>query len=127
MITTQCLVLTYMAYPEVSGTVCAVTPPAPGRSRALTPATSKSAIRLAAPLGQLTFKEVPNYEAPADANRDNEYMVTVVVTDAGIDGKGKLSAERDVVVTVTNVNEPVTGGQPRWSPCRPWCPRSAFR
>ena len=35
-------------------------------------------------------------------------MVTVVVTDAGIGGKGKLSAERDVVVTVTNVNEPVT-------------------
>ena len=33
-------------------------------------------------------------------------MVTVVVTDAGIEGKGKLSAERDVVVTVTNVNEP---------------------
>ena len=44
---------------------------------------------------------------PADANRDNMYMVTVVVTDAGIDSKGKLSAERDVVVTVTNVNEPV--------------------
>ena len=55
--------------------------------------------------GQLTFKEAPNYEAPADANGDNEYMVTVVVTDAGIDGKGKLSAERDVVVTVTNIDE----------------------
>ena len=55
--------------------------------------------------GQLTFKETPNFEMPADANRDNEYMVTVVVTDKGIDGKGKLSAERDVVVTVTNVNE----------------------
>ena len=48
-------------------------------------------------LGQLTFKEIPNYEMPADANRDNMYMVTVVVTDAGIEGKGKLSAERDVV------------------------------
>ena len=56
-------------------------------------------------LGELTFKEAPNYEAPADANGDNEYMVTVVVTDAGIEGKGKLSAERDVVVTVTNVGE----------------------
>ena len=66
------------------------------------------AIRMAAPLGQLTFKEIPNYEMPADANSDNMYMVTVVVTDAGIEGKGKLSAERDVVVTVTNVNEPVT-------------------
>ena len=55
----------------------------------------------------MTFKEIPNFEAPADANRDNEYMVTVVVTDAGIEGKGKLSAERDVVVTVTNVDEPI--------------------
>ena len=53
----------------------------------------------------MTFKETPNYEAPADANGDNAYMVTVVVTDAGIDGKGKMRAERDVAVTVTNVNE----------------------
>ena len=37
------------------------------------------------------------------------YMVTVVVTDAGIEGKGKLSAERDVVVTVTNINEGAEG------------------
>ena len=59
--------------------------------------------------GELTFKEAPNYEAPADANRDNMYMVTVVVTDAGIEGKGKLSAERDVVVTVTNINEGAEG------------------
>ena len=50
---------------------------------------------------------MPNYEAPADANRDNVYMVTVVVTDGGIEGKGKLSAEREMVVTVTNVNEPI--------------------
>ena len=60
-------------------------------------------------LGQLTFKETPNYEMPADANRDNVYMVTVVVTDAGIEGKGKLSAERDVEVTITNVNEGTPG------------------
>ena len=42
---------------------------------------------------------------PADSNGDNVYMVTVVVTDAGIDSKGKLTAERDVVVTVTNEDE----------------------
>ena len=52
----------------------------------------------------MTFKTAPNYEAPADANGDNVYMVTVVVTDVG---KGKLSAERDMVVTVTNVDEPI--------------------
>ncbi len=55
--------------------------------------------------GQLSFKNIPDYESPADANRDNKYMVTVVVTDAGVDGKNKLMAERSVVVTVTNVQE----------------------
>ena len=53
--------------------------------------------------GALTFKEVPNYEMPADATRDNIYMVTVVVTDN--DAKKKLTAMRDVTVTVTNMEE----------------------
>ena len=99
---------TYAAYPEVSVPLCA-------------PATCDWSLKGAdagdfeignqadGTLGELTFKETPNFEMPADANRDNEYMVTVVVTDKGIDGKGKLSAERDMVVTVTNVNEPVAG------------------
>ena len=49
--------------------------------------------------GALTFKETPNYEMPADSNGDNVYMVTVVVTD------GKLTAMRDVAITITNVDE----------------------
>ena len=56
-------------------------------------------------LGQLTFKEIPNYEMPADSNRDNVYMVTVVATDAGVDSKNKMTAERAVVVTVANMVE----------------------
>ena len=55
--------------------------------------------------GQLTFKKVPNYEMPADSNGGNTYMVTVVATDAGVDSKNKMTAERAVVVTVKNVNE----------------------
>ena len=55
--------------------------------------------------GALTFKEAPNYEAPADAGTDNVYNVTVVATDAGVDSKNKMTAKRDVVVTVTNVEE----------------------
>ena len=39
------------------------------------------AIRTGGTPGQLTFKEILNYEMPADANSDNMYMVTVVVTD----------------------------------------------
>ena len=49
--------------------------------------------------GALTFKEAPNFEKPADSNKDNVYMVTVVVSD------GKLTAMRDVTITITNVEE----------------------
>ena len=66
---------------------------------------------MAATVAQLTFKKAPNFEKPADANMDNVYMVTVVVTDPGMDtsrqlGVGKLTAMRDVAITVTNVRRP---------------------
>ena len=48
----------------------------------------------------LAFKKSSNYEKPIDADKDNVYMVTVVATD-----KKKLTATRDVVITVTNVND----------------------
>ena len=49
----------------------------------------------------LAFKKSPNYEKPIDANKGNVYMVTVVATD-----KKKLTATRDVVITVTNDDDP---------------------
>ena len=55
--------------------------------------------------GELSFKNAPNFEMPADADMDNMYMVTVVSTDAGVDSKNKMTAERAVVITVKNVNE----------------------
>ena len=60
--------------------------------------------------GQLTFKKAPNYEKPSDSDKDNVYMVTVVVTDKGMDtertlGVDKMTATRDVVITVANVKE----------------------
>ena len=55
----------------------------------------------AASRATVMFKKSPNYEDPADTNMDNMYMVTVVATDAK-----KLTAMRDVVITVTNVNDP---------------------
>ena len=50
--------------------------------------------------GVLTFKEVPDYEMPADSDRDNEYLVTVVATD----DQGR-EGTLDVIVTVTEVPE----------------------
>ncbi|MCA0257005.1 MAG: cadherin domain-containing protein, partial [Proteobacteria bacterium] len=49
--------------------------------------------------GVLTFKNAPNFEAPADAGADNGYDVTVQVSD------GSLTSSQAVHVTVTNVNE----------------------
>ena len=48
----------------------------------------------------LNFKEIPNYEKPTDANKDNAYKVKVVARDDA----GNRS-ETDVTVTVSNVNE----------------------
>ena len=55
--------------------------------------------------GQLAFKNAPDFENPADADMDNVYMVTVKVTDNGVASKNKMSATRDVMITVTNDNE----------------------
>ena len=52
--------------------------------------------------GELSFKSSPDYEKPSDADKDNVYEATVTASD------GDLTAELDVEVTVTNVNEGVT-------------------
>ena len=51
--------------------------------------------------GVLRFGESPDREAPADANRNNEYLVRVKASD-----NGGLSGTLDVKVTVTNVDDP---------------------
>ncbi|MEY1555886.1 ExeM/NucH family extracellular endonuclease [Yoonia sp. R2331] len=49
--------------------------------------------------GVLTFKDAPDFEAPADADGDNVYDVTVIASD------GTLSDSADIAVTVTDVDE----------------------
>ncbi len=46
--------------------------------------------------GELSFKEAPDYEAPADAGSDNRYELTVRASD------GELTRSVQVVVDVTN-------------------------
>ena len=50
--------------------------------------------------GELTFRNTPNYESPADSNRNNEYLLTVVATD-----EGRLRGSLDVTVMVTDVDD----------------------
>ncbi|MCY4581237.1 MAG: cadherin domain-containing protein [Chloroflexi bacterium] len=49
--------------------------------------------------GVLTFRTAPDYEAPADADTDNVYEVTVTANDS------ENTPERDVRVIVTNIEE----------------------
>ena len=51
--------------------------------------------------GLLTFRNPPDYENPVDSNRDNVYLITVWASD----GNGR-SDDRNVTITVTDVNEP---------------------
>ena len=52
-------------------------------------------------LGELRFRSPPDYERPADANRDNVYEVTV----RAYDGRTYGVLEETLEVTVTQVNE----------------------
>ncbi len=48
--------------------------------------------------GQLTLRNVPDYERPADFNRDNDYLLTVRASD------GQYTGTLDVTVTVNAIN-----------------------
>ena len=52
--------------------------------------------------GELNFKTPPDFENPADRDGDNDYEITVRVTD---DGSPSRDDEIDVVVSVTDRNE----------------------
>ena len=52
--------------------------------------------------GVLTFRHLPDYERPADSNRDNVYELQVRPYD------GRYYGTFDVTVAVTDVNEPPT-------------------
>ena len=53
--------------------------------------------------GVLSFSEVPNFEEPADSNRDNRYQITV---EAREQGDGTSVGRLNVTISVTNVDEP---------------------
>ncbi|MHB0969746.1 MAG: cadherin domain-containing protein [Thermoanaerobaculia bacterium] len=56
--------------------------------------------------GVVTFNASPNYEAPADSDTNNTYVVEITATD------GTTPITQTLTVTVTNVNEvpSITGG-----------------
>ena len=53
--------------------------------------------------GVLTFSIVPNFEEPADSNRDNRYQITL---ESKEQGDGTSVGRLNVAIRVTNVDEP---------------------
>ncbi|SVE28287.1 uncharacterized protein METZ01_LOCUS481141, partial [marine metagenome] len=49
--------------------------------------------------GVLTFASTPNYESPADDGTNNEYIITVQVSD------GSNTDSQTITITVTDINE----------------------
>jgi hypothetical protein len=56
--------------------------------------------------GVLTFASNPDFEAPADSNTNNTYIVIITVSD------GALSDTQELTVTITNANESASVNAP---------------
>ena len=67
----------------------------------------RSKFSLVASTGVLTFASAPNFEAPADADTGNDYVVVVRATSGA--GERVKTAEQTITVTVTNVGDEAPG------------------
>ena len=61
--------------------------------------TDKADFNFNASTRQLSFVSTPNYENPADSGRNNNYQVSITVSD------GQYSATQDLSISVSDVNE----------------------
>ncbi|MDA9920135.1 hypothetical protein N9D87_01555 [bacterium] len=61
--------------------------------------TDSGAFSLDQATGAISFSSAPDFENPADSDSNNEYLITVSVSD------GTDSASESVVINVSNVNE----------------------
>ena len=68
---------------------------------AITGGADQALFSIGATSGALTFNSAPNFEAPSDANTDNDYLVTVEATSGT--GAREKTATQTITVTVTDV------------------------
>lgn len=78
------------------------------RSYSITGGADRALFRIGT-TGALTFASAPNFEAPADTDRNNSYVVQVRVTD---NGSPVLSDTQTITVNVTDVAEGGTNRAP---------------
>lgn len=86
-----------------SGTVYTITGGGPDAGTSLTYSlggTDAGLININATSGAVTFKVMPDFEAPGDAGKNNVYDITVTASDGTLSSPAKA-----VAISVTNVNE----------------------
>ena len=71
------------------------------------PGEDGSTFAIEAATGVLTFRSAPNFEAPTDADRGNDYVVEVRATSGT--GARVKTADQTIAVTVTNVDSEAPG------------------
>jgi hypothetical protein len=84
---------------SVVTTVAAVDADGPALTYSIGGGADAGRFTIDASTGVLRFIAAPDHEAPADANADNVYLVTVRASD------GSLSTTQDIAVTLTDVND----------------------
>jgi VCBS repeat-containing protein len=80
-------------------TITATDPEADGLTFAINGGADAADFSIDSSTGVLTFLAAPDFENPADADTDNQYVVTVEVTD------GTNTTSQTVAITVSDVNE----------------------
>ena len=81
---------------------------------AIADGADKSSFSIGERTGVLAFQSAPDYEAPADANGDNWYVVVMKATSGT--GDREQTADRTVLVRVTDVGRPHAPGAPSVAP-----------
>ena len=74
---------------------------------AIRPGADGAQFSIVAATGVLTFTSAPNFEAPADADANNDYVVVVRATSGT--GAREKTADRTITVTVTDVDGEAPG------------------
>ena len=83
-------------------TMRAVDPDADELTYAISAGADMDLFSVDATNGELSFLAAPNFEAPIDDDQDNQYEVTVQVSD------GSLTDDLELTISVSNVNEAPT-------------------
>ncbi|MFM7561085.1 cadherin domain-containing protein, partial [Cylindrospermopsis raciborskii] len=88
------------------GTIAATDADGDSLTYSISGGADQSLFTINANTGALSFKTPPDFEAPTDAGTNNIYNLQIRVTD------GKNPVNQDLIINVTNINEPPVFSSP---------------